>query len=205
VLTAVLLVVGGMTLAENVDPSDNGSQYVWGGNVGWINFQPGQGPGVNVDDAKLTGYVWAENIGWINLSCENTGYCGTVDYGVTNDGEGNLAGYAWAPNIGWISFSCENTGTCEKVDYGVRIDPAGNVVGQAWSPNIGWINFDIEQNGLVVCKVNFVDLANFADQWLQSGQNVSADLTGNSEVDLLDYGRLGLHWHQFCPEGWTLK
>ena len=77
------------------------------------------GPGVAVGDFELTGYVWAENIGWVSLSCENTSSCGTVDYGVTNDGSGNLSGYAWGENVGWISFSCENTGSCSTVEYGV--------------------------------------------------------------------------------------
>ena len=129
---------------ENIDPDDDGSQYAWGENVGWLDLEPqgDGGPGVEVGDLALAGYMWGENIGWISLSCENTSSCDTVDYGVTNDGDGNLSGYAWGENVGWISFSCKNTDTCTTVDYGVTIDPAtGEFSGYAWGENIGWINF----------------------------------------------------------------
>lgn len=130
--------------AENIDPDDDGSQYAYGENVGWLNAEPSgdRGPGVEVINTALTGYMWGENIGWVSLSCENTTSCGAVDYGVTNDGRGNLSGYAWAENVGWISFSCENTGSCGTVNYGVRISPStGQFSGYAWGENIGWINF----------------------------------------------------------------
>ena len=33
--------------AENIDPDNDGSQYAWGENVGWMNLEPGGdgGPG----------------------------------------------------------------------------------------------------------------------------------------------------------------
>ena len=131
--------------AENIDPDDDGFQYAYGENVGWLNAEPGGdgGPGVQVEDSGLTGYIWAENIGWVSLSCENTSSCASVNYGVMNDGNGNLSGYAWSENVGWISFSCENTANCGAVDYGVTIDPATGIFsGKAWTENVGWISFD---------------------------------------------------------------
>jgi hypothetical protein len=120
--------------AENIDPDNDGSQYAWGENVGWINLEPSQGEGVTVTDSAITGKAWGENIGWINLS--------PATDGVLNDGAGNLSGYAWGENIGWISFSCENTGICNSLNYGVTINPAtGAFSGKAWGENIGWINF----------------------------------------------------------------
>jgi hypothetical protein len=59
--------------------------------------------------------MWAENLGWINLSCKNLSSCGTLDYGVKNDGAGNLSGYAWAENAGWIDFA--------PLAAGVSVDP----------------------------------------------------------------------------------
>ena len=112
--------------AENIDPSDNGYQYAYGENAGWLNFEPNQGGGVTVSDTKLTGYVWAENVGWINLSPASFG-------GVINDGDGNLSGYAWGENVGWINFN--PTGSR------VTIDSNGNFKGYAWGENIGWIHF----------------------------------------------------------------
>ncbi len=130
-------------IAENIDPANDGHQYGWGENVGWLNAEPTVGDGAEVDGFKLTGYIWAENIGWISLSCENTGSCETVAYGVTNDGLGNLSGYAWAENVGWISFSCDNTSSCPTVGYNVAIDPVtAKFSGYAWGENIGWICFD---------------------------------------------------------------
>ncbi len=49
--------------AENIDPNEDGSQYAWGENIGWINFEPDQGSGVQVSSTDVQGYVWAENIG----------------------------------------------------------------------------------------------------------------------------------------------
>lgn len=130
--------------AENINPDNDDSKYAWSENAGWINAEPmGEaGPGAEVADDKITGYIWSENIGWISLSCENKGSCGTVDYGVTNDGNGNLSGYGWSENAGWINFSCENNGYCPTVDYGVKIDSStGDFSGYAWAENIGWIKF----------------------------------------------------------------
>ena len=100
-----------LSAAENIDPANADEQYAYGENVGWINAEPlgDGGSGVEVFDDKLTGWLWGENIGWISMSCENTFSCGTVNYGVTNDGDGHLGGYAWSENTGWVSMSCENT------------------------------------------------------------------------------------------------
>jgi len=130
-------------IAENIDPQNDGSQYAWGENVGWLNAEPGGdgGNGIAVTDSGLSGWLWGENIGWISLSCANTGSCGTVDYGITNDG-GTLAGLAWAENLGWVSFSCATTASCGTAAHGVTIDPLTGVFsGEAWGENVGWIRF----------------------------------------------------------------
>lgn len=183
----------GNLCAENIDPYDANNQYAWGENVGWINFEPSEGPGVTVSDANLTGFIWAENIGWINLSPENYG-------GVFNDGAGLLSGYAWGENIGWINFG---------PDYGgVTIDADGNFAGYAWGENIGWINFnsaDLYGYGVQACKVNFEDLANFVDDWLESDAGLPGNLGGNDEVDFVDYSIFANYWLDYCPGGWQLK
>jgi hypothetical protein len=86
-----------------------------------------------VTSSGITGYAYGENIGWISLSCLNTGNCGTVNYGVQNDGLGNLSGYAWGENVGWINFA--------PIGGGVSIDTTGVFHGRAWGENIGWITF----------------------------------------------------------------
>ena len=55
-LTVILVMVAvGIAAAENVDPTNDGSQYAWGENVGWLNAEPGGdgGPGVQVDDRLI--------------------------------------------------------------------------------------------------------------------------------------------------------
>ena len=132
---AVAVVIYSPAFAGTIDPLNNDSQYAYGENVGWWNFEPSFGPGVTVMDTTVTGYVWQENIGWINL--------GPMLYGgVVNDGNFNLSGWAWGENVGWISFSCANTDTCADVDYKVTIDCNGNFNGWAWGENIGWIAFN---------------------------------------------------------------
>jgi YD repeat-containing protein len=118
----------GFSQGENIDPDNDGSQYAWGENIGWLNFEPGGdgGPGVEVWDGGLSGFMWGENVGWIRLE-PSTG-------GVVNDGDGNLSGLAWGENIGWINFAPEGGG--------VSIDPCtGEFSGLAWGEDVGWINF----------------------------------------------------------------
>ena len=188
-----VLLIACTCYAENIDPYEDGSQYAYGENVGWLNFEPSQGPGVQVSSSVVQGFVWAENIGWINLSPASYG-------GVVNDGAGNLSGFAWAENVGWINFG---------PGYGgVTIDENGNFAGWAWGENIGWINFNSAQlfdKGVRACKVSFDDLANFADDWLKMDPASPANLISPAGVDGTDYAAFASYWRDFCPEGWELK
>jgi hypothetical protein len=132
--------------AENIDPPGGpDEQYAWGENVGWVNAEPqgDGGPGVQVDDFRVTGWMWGENAGWIHLSCdEPKEICEASEFGVANNGNGKLQGWAWGENVGWVSFACDDTASCNETSYGVTIDPlTGNWGGQAWAENVGWINF----------------------------------------------------------------
>ena len=124
VMLSVFLYSG--TFAGNIDPDNDGSQYVWGENIGWINFKPSQGPGVTVTDTGITGYAWSENIGWINFSSPFGGV-------TINPTTGVLGGHAWGENVGWINFA--------PTGGGVFIDACGDFNGMAWGENIGWISF----------------------------------------------------------------
>lgn len=146
--------------AENIDPHDDNSQYAYGENIGWLNFEPSEGPGVTVTDTGVTGFVWAENIGWVNLTPTTYG-------GVTNDGSGNLGGYAWGENVGWINFN--------PTYGGVTIDNEGNFDGWAWGENIGWIHF---QNLSVPYKVQ---TAWSAEVSVQNTLTISAGTGGTTD------------------------
>jgi hypothetical protein len=210
-LVGFLILFCGQLYAENIDPDNDGSQYAYGANVGWFNFEPNiadPNAGAMVSKYGLTGYVWVPNIGWVSLSCSNTGSCGTVNYGVVNDGAGNLSGYAWSANAGWISFSCENTASCEDVDYGVTIDGDGVFDGWAYGQNIGWIHFSSVSPvayKVKACVVNLFDLANFVDDWLITGSGLAGDLDGDNNVKFDDYGIFAEYWRDYCPAGWQLK
>jgi hypothetical protein len=98
-IALMLFIFSPVAYGENIDPDNNGSQYCYGENIGWLNFEPGGngGPGATVTGTAVTGYAWGENIGWINFAPATGG-------GVFNDGNGNLTGYAWGENVGWINF-----------------------------------------------------------------------------------------------------
>ena len=123
--------------AGNIDTGGDGSAYAYGENIGWINLNPSYGGGVTVTDSALSGFAWGENIGWVSFSCLSTSTCGTVNYGVVNDGAGNLSGYAWGENVGWINFA--------PTSGGITINPTSGVFsGYAWGENVGWISFASE-------------------------------------------------------------
>lgn len=149
-LAATVSMTMPLLAGDTVDPNNDGSQYAWSENAGWLNAEPlgDGGPGMRVLEGRAEGWIWSENVGWISLSCHNTGSCPEVDFEVTHDGSGSLSGFGWSENAGWISFSCENTGSCATVDFGVMVDPVtGELTGFAWSENLGWISLSCENTG----------------------------------------------------------
>lgn len=191
---------------ENIDPYDEGAQFAWSENTGWLNAET-TFYGMHVLSDKVFGYLWGENIGWINLHCENNNTCASVAYGVVNDGAGHLSGLAWGENVGWINFDPDVPSDTAN-QYRVTIDAAGYFSGWAWGENIGWIHFDQTQGWNVqVCIVNLEDLVNFASYWLQVG-SVPGNFTtrGTSpDVDMNDYTIFASYWQSYCPQGWQLK
>lgn len=139
IILAAMCIMPLSGIAENIDPGDDGSQYAYGENIGWANWEPNTGSGVHVYDTYLDGYIWGENVGWISLRYQ-IGGAGPFT-GVANDGNGNLSGYAWGENIGWVNFS-PTTG-------GVAIDAQGNIEGWAWGENIGWIHLQASVDATV--------------------------------------------------------
>ncbi|MHC4621731.1 MAG: hypothetical protein ACYTEQ_28655 [Planctomycetota bacterium] len=195
--------------AENIDPCDDGSQYAYGENVGWFNFEPnvaGPNVGATVSDYNVTGFIWAENIGWVNLQPSDADPIS----GIANDGTGLLSGYAWGENVGWINFNPVVSG--DPGHYGVTIDHDGNFDGWAWGENIGWIHFQstspvaykVQTSWITSCVVDWYDLDRFCDYWLDSGASLLADLDDSNDVDFQDYSVVADLWLQLCPAGWPL-
>jgi hypothetical protein len=206
-ICTVLLFLPKLVYGENIDPSDDDSQYAYGENVGWLNFEPNEGPGVKVSDVNLTGYVWAENIGWIILDPNDA----DPNTGVSNDGTGLLTGLAWGENVGWINFNPKVPG--DPNHYGVTIGHDGNFAGWAWGENIGWIHFSstapvaykVQTSWITSCVVDFDDLGRFCDLWLKVGVQLKADFNNSNDVDFKDYCTIAELWLQLCPAGWPLK
>ncbi len=190
VVATALCLPGTLVIAENIDPDIDDSQYAYAENVGWINAEPnGNGAdGIQVADFQLSGWLWGENTGWISLSCLNTSSCGTVSYGVTNDGHGNLGGFAWAENAGWVNFAPSTSSA--------SIDPtSGGFSGYVWSENLGWVSLSCANTG--TCGT--VDYGIKTD-WCQS---VVAAPSGEPEVGALRVGSdVELSWPALSAADW---
>ena len=197
IFVMTILSLASVAYAENIDPCDDGSQYAYGENIGWLNFEPNipePNVGATVSDSNLTGFIWAENIGWINLDPNDA----DPNTGITNDGAGQLSGLAWGENVGWLNFDPNVPG--DSNDYGVTIDSEGDFDGWAWGENIGWIHFQAQGTSIVDWHV----LANFAAQWLEVGIGLEADLYEDGNVDFIDFGILANYWLDYCPPDWQL-
>ncbi len=204
-----MLSVASPVLAENIDPYEDGSQYSYGENIGWVNFEylipeSMEAGGATVNDQNLSAYIWAENIGWINLS--------PVYGGVSNDGTGMLTGFAWGENVGWINFNPQVPG--DDTDYGVTIDHEGNFDGWAWGENIGWIHlrsagpliyYKVQTSWITSCVIDLDDFQRFVQDWLDSDGQFPGDLNGDGSVNLNDYVVIAELWMEMCPPGWKLK
>ncbi|PIP68736.1 hypothetical protein CO033_02990 [Candidatus Nomurabacteria bacterium CG_4_9_14_0_2_um_filter_32_10] len=91
------------------------SGKVWGGEFGWITFNPPYG-GVFFADTStglLKGTAWSETSGAINFSV-------TGQKVVINPTTGEWNGWAWAsgPYGGWIKFDCSDISSCVKTGGG---------------------------------------------------------------------------------------
>jgi hypothetical protein len=155
----LLIGMAGVSFAENIDPDNDDSQYAYGENVGWLNFEPSHGPGVTVSDSNLTGYAWAENVGWINFNPQVPG--DAHHYGVTINQNGNFDGWAWGENIGWINFNSD-----ALFGYGVKACKVNFPIfarfAQYWLDVGRVLPADLHEDNIV----DHLDLDVFADEWL---------------------------------------
>lgn len=81
-------------------------------------------------------------------------------------------------------------------------------IGQADAGYLGGDNYELLGGfwvGGPLCIVNFIDFANFAEYWLQTGPGLPADLYEDDTVnydDLLEFANV---WLCICPYNWPLK
>ena len=55
------------------------------------------------------------------------------------------------------------------------------------------------------CFVDFEHFARFAQYWLETGENLPADLYEDNIVDELDLNEFVNYWLWYCPYDWSLK
>jgi len=152
------------------------------------NFASAENIDPNDDDSQ---YAYSENVGWLNFEPNVAG----PNVGATVTSE-KLTGFIWAENIGWLNLDPNVPG--DPNQYGVTIDSEGNFDGWAWGENIGWIHFQCTS------IVDWDNLANFVNDWLESGTGLPGDLSGNDEVDFIDYSIFADYWLDCSPPDWQL-
>ena len=84
------------------------------------------------------------------------------------------------------------TGTIGQPDAGYSAAGKYELLGGFWP-------------GGPLCFVDFPDFARFAENWLQTGSNLPADLNGNGIVDIYDLKEFVYDWLCVCPYNWPLK
>ncbi len=56
-----------------------------------------------------------------------------------------------------------------------------------------------------LCIVEFEDYARFADEWLETGSELDADLDSDGDVDYEDLRQFVDEWLYCCPYDWSLR
>ena len=98
----VITVLGSLTLYTHTVRSSalqNMSGYAWGGD--WTDQNNN---GIQELNPNNVPYEPTGGVGWISFNCTSGGNCGSNDYGVNIEANGDLKGYAWSSNYGWLKF-----------------------------------------------------------------------------------------------------
>ena len=130
-ILSILLVVGVLgalalyTHTARSSALQNMSGFAWGGD--WTDQN-----GNNIQDLNPNNvpYEPTGGVGWISFNCTSGGNCGSDDYGVNIEANGDLVGYAWSSNYGWLKF--------------------GGLAGQIIDPDIYDGNGNLIHNGLEI-------------------------------------------------------
>lgn len=124
--------------------------WVYGGNVGWFNFDWGatdEDSAPQLSSYIASGYVYAGNLGWLHLGdgspADGVQYSQlNGDYGVNIDSStGLLSGHAYGANFGWVKFDWGSTAAMGANAPMLDLT-TGKFSGYAYGANIGWIKLD---------------------------------------------------------------
>jgi len=94
----------------------------------------------------INGYAWSDTAGWIDLNCANTNVCGTNNFAMSIDQNGNVSGYAWSEFFGWISANSTDltgcpSGTCSASIAGGTMSGWMRAMSYSQSQSGGWDGF----------------------------------------------------------------
>lgn len=78
--------------------------------------------GIPGTSSEITGWAWSDTVGWVSLNCSNLNECGTSNYGLVIDADGNLSGYGWSENIGWVSANASDLIGCPSTPCTARME-----------------------------------------------------------------------------------
>ena len=117
--------------------------------------------------------------------CVSPVAAGPSRYALRAGGFGSSAGAARADNY-------RLTGSLARLQPGGMSGDGLRLTGSLWTPGS-------------FCLVEFDDFALFADQWLEKGPGLSADLDTDRDVDFEDVRRFSQLWLCVCPHGWPLQ
>jgi hypothetical protein len=186
------------------------------GNVcGAVNYGVCNGPGPHAVDGscpygdggystsnKLTGFAWNDTVGWISVNCDQTTHggsnlCGTVNYAVSIDANGDFSGWAWNDTVGWISFnsisagspvtykvaslwrSTSSVGYVESATIDTRTTPGGTLNSIIWNgslPNNTCVDFQVATSTSASGPWNYRGPGGLSDAYF--GASCAAGFTG---------------------------
>jgi len=117
--------------------------------------------------------------------CVSAASAGPSRYALRAGGFGSSAGAGHAGNH-------RLTGSLARMQPGRMEGDGLRLTGSLWTPRS-------------FCLVEFDDFALFADQWLEKGPGLRADLDTDRDVDFEDFRRFSQVWLCVCPPGWPLE
>ena len=98
----------------------------------------------------------------------------------------------WAPGNGWL---------LQQSLWRIEGGALGPILlaGSPFGTRIDQIVVDVKSVSTTVCIIDFDDLADFCDEWLNEGDGLAADLNNSGTVDGIDFSMFAKNWFQPCP------
>ena len=105
------------------------NRHAYGANIGWIAFEAGGNPRVDLLTGRLSGYAYGANVGWISLS-NSSAFVQTDRLGAGPDSDGDGLPDAWEyamtgrlTNLGSGSADWDRDGITDAGEYAADTDP----------------------------------------------------------------------------------